>query len=83
MGSGNRCSFADTCHARRRTSFRAAYRQSFSSFSSFYHSISFVSLLFRFVSFRNGEAEMGNEGKRANGWNELVEEGVKGVVSMM
>lgn len=58
MGSGNRCSFADTCHARRRTSFRAAYRQSFSSFSSFYHSISFVSLLFRFVSFR---FEMGKQ----------------------
>lgn len=45
--------------------------------------VRFPSLSFRFVSFRNGEAEMGNEGKRANGWNELVEEGVKGVVSMM
>lgn len=43
--------------------------------------VRFPSVSFRFVSFRDGEAEM--EGKRANGWNELVEEGVKGVVSMM
>lgn len=58
MGSGNRCSFADTCHARRTTSFRAAYGQSFPSFSSFYHSIrSFRSVSFRFVSF--GSCEMG------------------------
>lgn len=47
--------------------------------------IRYRSFPFCFVSFcfEMGKQRWGNEGKRANGWNELVEEGVKGVVSMM
>lgn len=84
MGSGNRCSFADTCHARRTTSFLRRERKreipSLLSLLLFYFRFvhSFRSVSFRLVWLvRDGFEREETDGTRSRGG------GVKGVVSMM